>query len=514
MTDLSNLMEEIEDALAAPGFVPSPQQTAVFNWIERDSGNAIIVAVAGAGKTTTLLEASRLMAGRVAMCAYNKKIADEIASKLVDREIRHVQAGTFHSFGFRAYRRVHPNVKVDGNKTRTALDALNISWALRSFVEKLVSLVRQQGVGVHTAMDDLDLWYETVDHFALDELLGENVSDELVSASVDVARRVLDYMVKTSHEVIDFDDMLWLPLVQNLRIDKFDWVLVDEAQDSNATRRELARRMVNGTGRLIAVGDPGQAIYGFTGANSDALDIIRRDFNAVELPLTVTYRCPRSIVAVAQQWVSHIEAHPSAPMGRVGRIYEDDLLVEADFAPKNALLCRNTKPLVELAYTLIRRSIPCHVEGRDIGAGLIALTKKWKLRSVDSFLTRLDEWSERECAKLMKKGLEARVESVRDRVETLHVIAANLPAGAEIDDLVRAIQRLFEDSDGKAAKTFTLSTIHKSKGREWPTVYWYGANVYQPSKYAKKAWQMEQETNLMYVAATRAMETLIMVDAS
>lgn len=110
---------------------------------------------------------------------------------------------------------------------------------------------------------------------------------------------------------------------------------------------------------------------------------------------------------------------------------------------------------------------------------------------------------------------QAIVDHFGDRVDTLKVIAASLPAGATIDDLRSLINSLFEDSDtGYAKPSFTLSTIHKAKGREWPTVYWYGRDRYQPSKFAKKGWQIEQEVNLMYVAATRAQETLIEVMAA
>ena len=51
----------------------------------------------------------------------------------------------------------------------------------------------------------------------------------------------------------------------------------------------------------------------------------------------------------------------------------------------DAILCRNTKPLVKIAFNLIKRGIPCHVEGRDIGAGLIKLVDRFeKARSVTS----------------------------------------------------------------------------------------------------------------------------------
>src|SRR5690606_18120963 len=103
----------------------------------------------------------------------------------------------------------------------------------------------------------------------------------------------------------------------DLRVREFDNVLVDEAQDLNVAQRILIRRMLKEGGRLIAVGDPRQAIYGFRGADSDSFRLIGEEFNATDLPLTVTFRCPKAVVAQAQRYVSHIQAHETAPEGEV-----------------------------------------------------------------------------------------------------------------------------------------------------------------------------------------------------
>ena len=49
----------------------------------------------------------------------------------------------------------------------------------------------------------------------------------------------------------------------------------------------------------MAVGDPSQGIYGFRGAGSDAMDLIKSEFDADELPLTVSYRCSTAVVDYA-----------------------------------------------------------------------------------------------------------------------------------------------------------------------------------------------------------------------
>jgi DNA helicase-2/ATP-dependent DNA helicase PcrA len=78
--------------------------------------------------------------------------------------------------------------------------------------------------------------------------------------------------------------MIYLPLLLNLPLSTYDNVLIDEAQDINATRRELAFRSIKAGGRIIAVGDPNQAIYGFTGADVASLAKHQRRAQATFCP--------------------------------------------------------------------------------------------------------------------------------------------------------------------------------------------------------------------------------------
>ena len=111
--------------------------------------------------------------------------------------------------------------------------------------------------------------------------------------------------------------MIWLPLLENAPFKAHDWVLVDEAQDSNVARRMMAEKMLKKSGRLLAVGDRFQAIYGFSGASSDAVDRIIENHSCVQLPLTVTFRCSKAATKLAQTWVPHITAHEDNQEGRV-----------------------------------------------------------------------------------------------------------------------------------------------------------------------------------------------------
>jgi superfamily I DNA/RNA helicase len=190
--------------------------------------------------------------------------------------------------------------------------------------------------------------------------------------------------------------------------------------------------------------------------------------------------------------------------------FEDEVLTNED-----AILCRNTKPLVELAWYLIKRGIACRVEGREIGAGLVAMARRWKVKTLDAFKHRVESWKDREITKYRAKGKEDMIQSVEDKADTILCIVGSLMAEGKtsVADFEAFVTNLFGDTkEGERAKILTLSTCHKSKGREWKRVYILGMNKYMPSRYAKKDWQMQQEHNLMYVAVTRSMGELVYID--
>ena len=495
-------------------------QKDVFDWIDGGSGHANIIAVAGSGKTTTLIEGMAHMGGRITLAAFNKKIAVEIQNRLSERNIQG-EAATFHSIGFRAWRQLaNRGCRTNTSKIYEIMDEMNaelgevIPKTYRVFLNKLVSLARQSLIGVpgYPPIHEDSAWWEIVDHFDLtDDLPGDPTPDEVVDSAIGMAQQILMRSIDSAPDVIDFDDMLYMPLQQGASFPRFNWTLIDEAQDTNAARREIASRMM-GNGRLIAVGDPCQAIYGFTGADAEAMNLLADKIGGVtELPLTVSYRCPQAVVRTAQQWVSHIQSHPDAPEGISGHMdfQEFDRLGSEVLNSRAAVLCRNTAPIISLAYRFLRRDIPCKVEGREIGQGLIRLISKWRVSSLRTLMDRLEEYTEREAAKFMLAKKHGKVARLYDQLDTIQAISAGLAPTATVDDLRAKIQDLFQDTDEGRQRTIVLSTIHKAKGREWDRVYWYGSDTLQPSRFASLDWEREQEDNLCYVAATRAKQELI-----
>jgi superfamily I DNA/RNA helicase len=490
----------------------SPQQAAFLDWAVEGKGSVVLEAVAGAGKTTVLMEAGKLMPGQVAYMAYNRKIVDEAKAKLAAAGVdwKKMQANTAHGFGFAAYRKFRPNVRVDDKKTYAVIDRTLTGqphplapWF--AVIVQLVSLAKQSAYGIAGPADDYHAWTTMAEHFDVFDEDDGAPRKKVIEAAMDVlARSSEDY------DVIDFDDMIYMPLLHRCKFWQFDVVMVDEAQDTNAARRALVRTMVRKGGRVVAVGDRHQAIYGFTGADADALDLIARDHSCSRMPLTVSYRCPQSVVAFARKWVSHIEAAPTAPEGEVSSTTLADFMRRNDLDSGAAVLSRTNKPLAQLAFRLIRQRTPCRVEGRDVAEGIKKLMTRWKVSSLDALETKLEVYLARETTKLLAAKKEAKLAYVEDAVETVRVVIdqCRLEGKHKVSDATDHVDAIFGDN---VRDVLTLSSIHKAKGREWPRVFWLDRAGTCPNKWARQEWQLGQETNLCYVAATRAQQQLIEV---
>lgn len=490
--------------------IDTPEQVAFLNELSNTNNSIVLEAVAGSGKTTTLLKGVSRMRGSTMICAFNKAIAEELKVKLnkMGFDWKVAQASTVHAIGFGAYRKAFPNVAVDGNKMNEIINNLfEIEKVeekeLFSMVKGLVSLAKQSGIGLLHPISDVTKWIETIEHF-----------DVINSAEIDEMQlvKLAQTALKTSNnitDVIDFDDMVYLPLVKRVRFWQFDNVMVDEAQDINATRRAMIKAITKPGGRVIACGDKKQAIYGFTGADANSLDIIKKEFNAKTMPLTVCFRCGSDIIKFAQQWNPVITAAPANGAGLVNQISMEDFM-KMNHAETHVMLCRNTKPLVVTAFEMIKNGTAVYVEGRDIGEGLKKLAGRWKVKTADALINRLGVYLEKELAKFVAKGQEDRAQAVEDKVQTLLVIIDRcIKKGVNtVSGIVLEIDTLFQDTDGKKKPVFTLSTIHRSKGREWNRVFWLDRAGTLPSKWARQEWQVEQEFNLAYVASTRAMKEL------
>lgn len=480
---------------------PSTFQQAIYAAIaDPHGGNLNVRAVAGSGKTTTLVGAAERTTGRAVFLAFNKSIATELGSRLP----AHFQARTFHSLCYSPVLRALGARSVNQDKLNDLIRA-NLTDDMRkmygAFIRRVVGLARNAGVGC-LVPDDEQVWLDLID---LHQIMLDH-DDASVEEGIGFCRQILAR--SNASPEADFDDLLYFSVLKRVRLPQFDWVFVDEAQDTNAIQREILRKILAPGARLVAVGDPAQAIYGFRGADSNSMALIAEEFGCKELPLSVTYRCAQSITEYAQDFVPDIQARDGAPMGSVNDLGTEWKLT--DLGQHDLIVCRNTAPLIDLGWKLMCARIPLRILGREIGEGLISLIKKCDKRggNIDAMVERLEDWREREISKALKKGQDSKAEAVEDKANAILLLAEGLPEHKRtVTELIRVIGDLFTDQNSRV----TLSTVHKAKGLEAETVWWLGRSLC-PSPWAKQPWQQEQERNIMYVAITRAKLQLNLIE--
>ncbi len=471
----------------------STYQQAIFDFVSTGEGNATVIAVAGSGKSTTIVEAMKLAQGASIFLAFNKAIADELKRKGVNGR-------TFHSLVFsavvRACNQDGPTLDKLYKLTRENF-SFNESKLYGAFAKRLVGLARGMGFGIDGMTPDTEEeWIALAAHHDIEP--DSDLAD--FGDAIDAARRLFDLCCADAR--VDFDDMLYRAVKDNINLPKFDFVFVDEAQDTNPIQRAILRKIMNPGARMVAVGDPAQAIYGFRGADSDALGTLSTEFQCKELPLSITYRCPAKVVEYVQQWVPHIQARDDAPEGVVKDLGTD--WNPLDFMAGDLVVCRKTAPLIEAAFKFIRANVPVQVLGRDIGEGLKALIKKMNARDVDTLATKLEAWMFREVNKALANDEESKAESIKDRGGVLLYLIEELKEGHRtIEALEAGIDWLFTDK-GRAV---IFCTGHKSKGLEADRVFWLGRSEC-PAQWARKPWQRQQELNICYVIGTRAKSEL------
>ena len=246
------------------------------------------------------------------------------------------------------------------------------------------------------------------------------------------------------------------------------------------------------------MGDFFQGIYGFNGADEKSFEWFEKFPNTKVLPLSVSFRCAKAVIAEANRLVPDIKALPDAPEGIVR---EGDVLTEAQSG--DFVLCRTTMPLVKLFFEFLVQHKKAIVKGSDIGIHLIELIGKIQtLKELVSFWDQelLNFRSDLKSKGVLNPDEHSGYIMLADKVLTLTFLAK---LSNDIDDLKLKIQTIFTDE----IKGICLSTVHKAKGLEANRVFIVRPDL-MPMK-VFKSWQQIQETNLEYVAITRAKIELI-----
>ena len=494
----------------ASGFVPSPYQAAIFDFVENGSGDGFVDAVAGSGKTTTLVQAAKRIRARSLFCAFNRSIVGELKERLPQG----MDVSTISGLGKRIVDAAIGRTEVDDYKYNALAKAFLADQAIEDengeIAGAVVELVRYIQSSLTHPMD-LAALKALMEHHDM-EVAADHLPVVLRAAAVVLRQGIV---VAREQKIISYGDMLWLPHVMSnkelligggLRPRRSYYLLFVE--DLSPAQLAIVMKHRAPGGRILFVGDPRQAIYGFAGADNESVNKIVRATNARRLPLSVCYRCPQSHIQLAKAIVPHLEAAPNAPVGILETITESKLpsMVKAG----DLVLCRNTSPLVALCFKLIELGVSARVRGREIGKTLQKLLKKVarlaEERGGASLPAAMDMYQQGACAALAElKDGEARVEALVDQMNSLRSVYTNARPQS-LDEFLAAIEGLFDDG----RPSVILSTVHRAKGLEEDTVFILHPER-MPSPAAKQPWQLTQEENLRYVAYTRAKKALYLV---
>lgn len=499
--------------------------------------NAVVQAVAGSGKTTTIVAAAKLIPSSLKsiFLAFNKDIATELGDRLPN----HVPAKTLNSLGWGICKRYADGVagyKISFDEFNESgkvwriirehcskADAKNHGKDIKWLVSKAKSYgivpAELEGNGYESAnglRDTDETWDKICAHFGY---------------IIDVVHRPTVYrlfreilILSIQDEIhFDFDDQKYFPVVRRLENGgrlpcfKYDAIIIDEVQDVSPVDLELVKLCAKKGAIFLGVGDSRQAIYGFRGADTQSIEKFKAATNAVELPLSISYRCATSIVDAARSVYPVIEAASGAPEGEV---IELGNYTHEEFSARDndMIICRNNAPLVSMAYKLIRRRVPVFVKGRDIGKGILSLIETLKADTVRDLGSKLNIWFAQQSELLRENDPdnEDAVQRLEDRFATLMVFIGE-NSDNRLSSLITDVETVLsvngsDKSDISAMRgKVVLSTVHKAKGLEASTVFFLDSHLLYKMSGPEGTWTHTQERNLEYVAITRAKDRLVYI---
>lgn len=470
---------------------PTAEQQDIYDFITSTSSNCIVSALAGAAKTTTLVGiAHRLKGTSMLFLAFNKRIQMEMKERLPSS----CEVKTLNSLGHGVWKDyLGKFLKLNDDKVyhllRDYIDAVKDPDEQAYLRENLAAIKRTIAFGKSCGwIPDAHEKAQSSLRLMTDDEFFDHHEEELEpierAAIITVSLRSIELGFRGE---IDYADQLLLPTVFRASFPTFRVIGVDEAQDLSALNHLMVQRLIKNKDkqRIIAVGDRCQSIYGFRGAHEESMDLLAVQFNMVEFPLTVCFRCPQTVVEEARERAPAMQWAPTAELGTVARLRPwnaHDLPVSA------VVICRNNAPLFRTAIRLLKAGRYPELVGNDIAAGLVKTMEKFGKPETPIATAReaLAEWLEKKEAKLKNPA------PARDQADCIRSFFEN---ATTLGDAVAVAKKIFSCSG-----PIKLMTGHKAKGLEFGHVYFLDDDLINL--------KFQQERNLRYVIQTRAKQTL------
>lgn len=299
---------------------------------------------------------------------------------------------------------------------------------------------------------------------------------------------------------IDFTDQIRFPVMSNTLKSDVDLFIVDEQQDNTRIRNIGMEQLSKKGVQVGAFGDDLQSMYGFMGADNQSMDFFINLIGQDNIyPLTINFRCGKNIIIEAQKIVPDIKYWDESPDGVVNRIATKDF--SEHFKEGDVAISRFNKVIIPACFKLIKEGKKATIQGRDFGEQLKKMVQGFKATDIDTFYKKIALWLERQ-SKYIEEGFG--LDAIIDKHDCLKFFADSCET---VEKIYETIDAIFQD--GKEGYKFT--TGHRAKGLEWDNVFILDSTKFKMRRANMRPWQHQQETNILYVAITRAKKSLTFV---
>ena len=440
-----------------------------------------VLAPAGSGKTRVLVrrvayqtEVGALDPRRTLCVAFTREAAGELRQRLRALGMRDLPAaGTFHSIAYAQLRARWEDLGIGPKDLLT--DRLSVLRRL------LPARLTAAASGI-----DAEISWAKGRGLAPEEYLAaaREVRRRPPGGQPEAARQFAAYEKhRIASKRVDFDDLITLvteafetdPTFATGQRYRFRHLLLDEFQDVNAAQFRLLRAWLGPSKDVTVVGDPHQAIYGWTGADAGYLQRFEQQFpGAVTLRLGVNYRSSAAIAAVAAVLTSEPPPETNNDDGPLPQVRR--FSTETTELAGIAEACRDDHAsgigwgdqAVLVRTNALAREIVEYLAGRDIPCRLLANRDATPLAAVIEELVRTAATFDDLLADLAEEATEPdaspQLARIADRAEEFAALDA-WPNPRRFIDWLRTSGSL---ADGAGV---TVATFHAAKGLEWQAVH-------------------------------------------
>jgi len=289
--------------------------------VEYIDGPSLVIAGAGSGKTRVLtykiayLLSQGMKPWSIMALTFTNKAAKEMKQrigKLVGDDLaQYLYMGTFHSIFSRILRAEAEHIGFNNNFT--IYDESDSRSLIKAIVKEMgLSDKNYKPAAVHARISMAKNCLQTAEIYESDQ---DNYIKDKRANMPEIGKIYRAYVQRCKQaNAMDFDDLLMLTFqlfrdhedIRRKYADRFDYILVDEYQDTNKVQMNIVMQLCKEKMRVCAVGDDSQSIYSFRGANIDNILNYQHQLEGTKLfKLEQNYRSTQTIVEAANSLIKH-----------------------------------------------------------------------------------------------------------------------------------------------------------------------------------------------------------------